>query len=67
MTMTTTTAVKDLVCGMDVEPATAAARSEYQGETYYFCGAACKEKFDLNPAQYVGTSADTPKSGGCCS
>ncbi len=66
MTMTNTTAVKDLVCGMDVEPATAAARSEYQGETYYFCGARCKEKFDLNPEQYVGKSADAPK-GGCCS
>ena len=66
MTMTNTTAVKDLVCGMDVEPATAAARSEYQGETYYFCGARCKEKFDLNPGQYVGKSAAAPK-GGCCS
>jgi len=66
MTMTNTTAVKDLVCGMDVEPATAAGRSEYQGETYYFCGASCKEKFDLNPEQYVSQSAETPKSGGCC-
>ena len=66
MTMTNTTAVKDLVCGMEVDPATAAARSDYQGETYYFCGASCKEKFDLNPGQYVGKSADAPK-GGCCS
>lgn len=66
MTMTNTTAVKDLVCGMDVDPATAAARSEYQGETYYFCGAKCKEKFDLNPEECVGKSADAPK-GGCCS
>lgn len=67
MTMTSATVVKDLVCGMDVEAATAAARSEYQGETYYFCGTSCKEKFDLNPDQYLGTSGDTPKSGGCCS
>lgn len=66
MTMTNTTAVKDLVCGMDVDPATAVARSEYQGQSYYFCGVTCKETFDLDPAQYVGAAADTPKSGGCC-
>ncbi|WP_367079317.1 YHS domain-containing protein, partial [Luteitalea sp.] len=31
--------VKDPVCGMTVEPAKAAATSEYQGQTYYFCSA----------------------------
>lgn len=67
MTMTNTTAVKDLVCGMDVDPATAAARSEYQGQTYYFCSVECKETFDLDPAQYVGAATDGPESGGCCS
>ena len=66
MIMVNTAAVKDPVCGMDVDTATAAGRSEYKGQTYYFCGTKCKEKFDLNPAQYVG--AGTPKSGhGCCS
>ncbi len=66
--MTNATAVKDLVCGMDVDPATAASRSEYQGKTYLFCGAKCKEKFDLNPAEYLGESAGTPKGGpSCCS
>jgi YHS domain-containing protein len=62
------TAVKDPVCGMDVETATAAGRTEYKGQTYSFCGSKCKEKFDLNPEQYVGKAAGTPKSGhGCCS
>ena len=66
--MTTTTAVKDLVCGMDIETASAAGRTEYKGETYYFCGSKCKEKFDLNPEQYLGKSARAPTSGhGCCS
>lgn len=66
--MTNATAVKDLVCGMDVDPATAISRSEYQGKTYLFCGAKCKEKFDLNPAEYLGESAGTPKGGpSCCS
>jgi len=66
--MTNLTAVKDPVCGMDVEKATAAGRSEYKGEEYYFCGPKCKEKFDLSPEQYLGKSAATAKSGhGCCS
>lgn len=66
--MTSTTAVKDLVCGMDVDPATAAGRSDYKGQTYFFCSSRCKVKFDLDPGQYVGKSAGTPKSGAsCCS
>jgi Cu+-exporting ATPase len=45
---------KDVVCGMQVDPARAAATSEYNGKTYYFCAPICKKKFDANPAQYVG-------------
>ena len=66
--MKSTTAMKDPVCGMDVDTATAAGRTEHNGQTYYFCGSKCKEKFDLNPEQYVDKSVGTLKSGqGCCS
>jgi len=34
--------VKDLVCGMMVDPQTAAATSEYKGETYHFCAKGCR-------------------------
>ena len=44
---------KDLVCGMQVDPATAAGSSQYGGKTYYFCSTACKAKFDANPRQFV--------------
>ena len=44
---------KDPVCGMDVDPATAAGKSEHNGKTYYFCATGCKQKFDANPSQYV--------------
>jgi Cu+-exporting ATPase len=44
---------KDPVCGMQVDPGTAAGKSEYQGKTYYFCNPGCKRKFDQNPGQYV--------------
>lgn len=44
---------KDVVCGMQVEPAKAAGKSVYRGKTYYFCSGGCKSKFDSNPAQYA--------------
>ena len=65
--MTNSTVVKDSVCGMEVETRTAAGKTEYEGQTYYFCGAKCKAKFDLKPADYVGKSAGAMKGGSCCS
>jgi YHS domain-containing protein len=44
---------KDVVCGMQVDPAKAAGHSEFNGKTYYFCSKQCKAKFDANPAQFV--------------
>jgi Cu+-exporting ATPase len=45
--------VKDPVCGMDVTYDTAQARTEYQGQTYYFCSLGCKESFDKDPERYL--------------
>ena len=54
--------VKDLVCGMTIDPQTAAATSEYKGKTYYFCARGCKLAFDKNPEKYVaGKPADEHK------
>lgn len=44
---------KDVVCGMEVEPARAAGTSDYQGKIYYFCSKGCKTKFDASPAEYA--------------
>ena len=44
---------KDVVCGMQVDPAKAAGQSPYQGKTYYFCSNGCKAKFDAKPAQFA--------------
>lgn len=49
----TTEMVKDVVCGMDIDPKDAAGQSEYQGKTYYFCAPGCKRKFDANPQQFL--------------
>jgi Cu+-exporting ATPase len=44
---------KDVVCGMQVDPAKAAGKSEHNGRAYYFCSPGCKAKFDANPQQYT--------------
>ncbi len=49
--------VHDPVCGMDIEPDTAAGTSVYQGQTYYFCSMGCKSSFDKDPEKYVGRAA----------
>jgi YHS domain-containing protein len=45
--------VIDPVCGMEIDPNTAAGKSEYNGQTYYFCGPGCKKSFDKDPEKYV--------------
>ena len=45
--------IKDPVCGMEVTYETAQARSEYEGQTYYFDSLDCKEAFDKDPKKYV--------------
>lgn len=47
----------DPVCGMQVDEKQAAAQSEHQGRTYYFCSPVCKERFEQNPEQYTGGPA----------
>jgi YHS domain-containing protein len=56
---------KDPVCGMDVDEKTAAAKSEYKGQTYYFCALGCKESFDKEPEKYVGQAhGQSPEHSG---
>ncbi len=46
--------VKDLVCGMSVDPkAPSTLKKEYGGKTYYFCSDNCKRSFEENPGKYV--------------
>lgn len=55
---------KDPVCGMMVDPATAAGQSEYMGKTYYFCAQGCKVEFDQNPAKFAAEPAAVQGAGG---
>jgi Cu+-exporting ATPase len=43
----------DPVCGMEVNPASAEAQSEYGGQTFYFCSLECKQRFDRDPERFI--------------
>ena len=43
----------DPVCGMTVQPATAAGSYLYEGKTYYFCCQSCLTKFRADPLRYL--------------
>lgn len=43
----------DPVCKMEVDPKTASAKSEYKGQTYYFCAPGCKVAFEKDPEKYL--------------
>src|SRR5271166_3504482 len=57
------TAVKDPVCGMNVDPAKAKHHFEHAGKSYYFCCGHCAEKFKANPEKYL-TQSMPPRSSG---
>jgi len=52
--------VKDPVCGMVVNPATAKHQASHAGETYFFCSAGCHGKFEANPSVYVAETVGNP-------
>ena len=45
--------VKDPVCGMSVDPARAKFSAAHEGKDYFFCSAACLERFRREPAKYL--------------
>lgn len=52
--------VTDPVCGMAVDPHTAKHRHTHDGLSYYFCSAACREKFIAEPARYLKPETKPP-------
>src|SRR6185369_915007 len=61
----------DPVCGMTVDPASAAGSHVYAGQTYYFCAKHCLDRFAADPARFVTSqqgakppAAPSPSPGG---
>jgi Cu+-exporting ATPase len=48
---------KDPVCGMQINEQQATGKSDYQGQTYYFCSSNCKQQFDQSPQRYTAQQA----------
>jgi Cu+-exporting ATPase len=52
--------VRDPVCGMMIDPATAAATAEHGGRTFHFCREGCRDAFVANPARYLEKEEAAP-------
>jgi Cu+-exporting ATPase len=54
---------RDPVCGMNVEPAKAAATRQLAGKTYYFCARGCAERFDRASEHFLAVPGASPLGG----
>ena len=50
----------DPVCGMTVDPKTAAGSFEYKGTTYYFCATHCLHRFQKDPESFLSRTPAAP-------
>ena len=44
----------DPVCGARVDEQQAVGKTDYAGETYYFCSRDCQIHFEEDPGRYIG-------------
>jgi len=55
--------VRDPVCGMSVDPATATVHVDYMGAAHYFCSTGCRTKFEKDPVRYTTQVARVEPAG----
>ncbi len=48
---------KDPVCGMNVDENKSEFQTQFEGKKYYFCSEDCKQEFEADPEEFVGTAA----------
>src|SRR5581483_323221 len=66
--MTTEVKVRDPICGMMIEPSSAAAKSTVDGEEVFFCSAGCRQRFESDAAKptpklvQLGAKVGSPKT-----
>jgi len=46
----------DPICDMTVDPANAAGKFAFDGETFYFCSVHCQKLFQSDPAKYLAAA-----------
>ena len=62
MALTVRRGARDPVCGMTVDRSKTPYRSEYNGQTVFFCSAGCKASFDAAPERYVDPAGREAKA-----
>jgi P-type Cu+ transporter len=55
--------IKDPICGMTVNPQTAAFSVHYRGQTYFFCSQMCRMMFEREPEKYKKVEETEPFEG----
>ena len=55
--------VTDPVCGMQIDPAKAAAQADHSGVSYFFCSPNCHKSFLKDPARYAGMQSALAPAG----
>jgi uncharacterized protein len=50
---------RDPVCGMTVDRHAGKPTATYRGQTYHFCGAGCRAKFEADPERYIDAAGRT--------
>ena len=45
----------DPVCGMEIDPKSAAPQLAFEARTYVFCSISCKQAFEEDPKKYAGS------------
>ncbi|GAC1340899.1 MAG: hypothetical protein NVSMB29_10510 [Candidatus Dormibacteria bacterium] len=53
---------RDVVCGMQVERATAPARRRHGGVAFHFCSDRCADRFASDPGRFGGTGSAAPEA-----
>ena len=64
MKRTSSTATRDPVCGMQVDPATSKHVLEHAGTSHAFCSGGCLSKFKADPKRYLERPVTKPAA--CC-
>lgn len=54
--------VIDPVCGMSVDTRAGKPSFDYEGKTYHFCSARCREKFSADPEHYIDPARKVTRS-----
>ena len=54
----------DPVCGMTVDPASAAGHTERRGRDYFFCSAGCQQAFDADPEKFNAGDGEAKAGAG---